>query len=77
VLRAWLAESRQDTWDALQEPLHSFGLMFEFRKPALVAIDVPHAKAAESVEDELRRQQAAGLLTYERGSHGYQPRGVS
>jgi hypothetical protein len=51
--------------------------MFEFRKPALVAIDVPDEKTAACVEDELRSQQAAGVLTYERGSHGYQPRGVT
>ena len=75
VLRAWLAEAERGTWDALQELLRSLGLMFEFRKPALVAIDVPDEKTAASVEDELRSRQAAGFLTYERGSHGYQPRG--
>ena len=48
VLRAWLAESEKGTWDALQELLRSRGLMFEFRKPALVAIDVPDAQAAAS-----------------------------
>jgi hypothetical protein len=77
VLRAWLAESERGTWDALQELLRSLGLMFEFRKPALVAIDVPDEHAAASVEDELRRQQATGLLNYERGSQGYQPQGVT
>jgi hypothetical protein len=77
VLRAWLAESKPDNWDALQELLRSLGLMFEFRKPSLVAIDVPDARAAGSLEDELRRQQAAGLLSYERGSQGYEPRGIT
>jgi len=75
VLRAWLAESEPGTWETLQELLRSLGLMFEFRKPALVAIDIPDDQAAASIEDEFRRQQAAGLLTYERGSEGYQPRG--
>jgi hypothetical protein len=75
VLRVWLANSERGTWDGLQELLRSLRLMFEFRKPALVAIDLPDDQAAAAVEEGLRNQQAAGLLTYERGSQGHQPGG--
>jgi len=40
VLRVWLADSARETWDELQGLIRFRGLLFEFRKPALVAIDV-------------------------------------
>ena len=73
VLRAWLGSSQRTAWDELQGLIRFRGLLFEFRKPALVAIDVADEVSASEVEAELRKQQAAGLLSYERGSQGYRP----
>ena len=61
VLRAWLADSEQTTWEDLQGLLRFRGLLYEFRKPALVAIDVSGEDAMD-VEGELRQREAAGLL---------------
>jgi hypothetical protein len=72
VLRAWLADSTRETWDALQGMLRFRRLQFEFRKPALVAIDVADQEAAAEVEAELRELEKAGRLRYERGSDGYE-----
>lgn len=71
VLRAWLAEAPRETWDELQGILKFRRLLFEFRKPALVAIDIPSPEARVDIEDQLRRLEQAGRLKYERGSDGY------
>jgi hypothetical protein len=73
VFRVWMAESAGETWDELQGMLRFRKLLFEFRKPALVAIDVADEVAASDLETELRKFEQAGKLKYERGSHGYQP----
>jgi len=72
VLRVWLAGSDREAWDELQGLIRFRGLLFEFRKPALVALDVVDEVMAAEVEAELTKRQEAGLLTWERGSGGYQ-----
>jgi Domain of unknown function (DUF4265) len=71
VLRVWLADSGREAWDELQGVLRSRRLLFEFRKPALVAIDVTDEAAATDLEAELQKMESAGKLRFERGSEGY------
>lgn len=75
VLRAWLADSDKATWEELQGLIRFRGLLFEFRKPALVAIDVVDETLAAGIEAELRKWQTEGRLRVERGSQGYQRAG--
>ena len=74
VLRAWLADSARETWDALEGLLRFRRLQFEFRKPALVSIDVADQAAGTEVEEELRELEQAGRLRYERGSPRHEDR---
>jgi len=69
ILRVWLADASRETWDELQGMIRFRGLLFEFRKPALVAIDVPDEQTARDVEAELQKAK----LRYELGSSGYTP----
>jgi len=75
VLRVWLADAERETWDELQAILKFRRLLFEFRKPALVAIDVADDATAQELTQELQRMESAGKLRFERGSEGYQPAG--
>lgn len=68
VLRVWLADASRETWDELLAMLRSRQLLFEFREPALVAIDVPSAGDLAGIEAKLREMENAGRLRYERGS---------
>jgi hypothetical protein len=71
VLRAWLADASSGTWDELQGMLRFRHLLFEFRKPGLVAIDVASSEGQPDVEAELRKLEQSGRLRYERASEGY------
>jgi Domain of unknown function (DUF4265) len=71
VLRAWLGDSQRETWDELQRLLGTRGLLWEFRKPSLVAIDLATPDDRRLVEEELREMEAAGRLQYEVGSQPF------
>ncbi len=73
VFRAWLAGADKATWDELEEILRFRRLKYEFRKPALVTIDVADDVVAHELEAELAKLQTEGRLRYEHGSHGYKP----
>jgi hypothetical protein len=68
VLRAWLADASPETWDELQGMLQFRHLLFEFRKPALVAIDIASREGQRDVEAELMKLERSGRLRYERAS---------
>jgi hypothetical protein len=71
VLRVWLAESSHETWDELQRLISAHGLLWEFRRPALVAVDLADPVDRGLVEAELHELEVAGRLRYEIGSAPY------
>ena len=71
VVRAWLGSSARSTWDQVEQLIQAHMLLREFRKPALLAIDVPGDESGDEIEAEIRQLADSGQLEYERGDLPY------